>query len=84
MIRNFLLALAAGTSLILQAQQRLKINRDRLWGTLQQLATYGRDADGQPNRVAYSDGDIAGRAYVTELMRQAGLTVRTDAAGNLV
>ena len=84
MIRNFLLALAAGTSLILQAQQPLKINRDRLWGTLQQLATYGRDADGQPNRVAYSDGDIAGRAYVTELMRQAGLTVRTDAAGNLI
>lgn len=84
MNRIFLLALTAGATLALRGQELPLVNQDRLSGTLQQLATYGRDADGQPNRVAYSDGDIAGRAYVTNLMREAGLTVSTDAAGNLI
>ncbi len=79
-----LLLLISMTPLWLMAQAQPRVNRDRLWGTLQQLATYGLDAGGRPNRVAYSDGDIAGRAYVTGLMRQAGLEVRTDAAGNLI
>jgi N-carbamoyl-L-amino-acid hydrolase len=33
--------------------------------------------------VAYSDADIKGRQYVTDLMRAAGLTVRIDPAGNI-
>ncbi len=69
---------------VLQGQENLRVDADRLEGTLMQLATYGRDADGQPNRVAFSDGDLAGREYVRGLMREAGLTVRTDAAGNLI
>ncbi|MDG1572565.1 Zn-dependent hydrolase [Robiginitalea sp. M366] len=66
------------------AQEALRVNQDRLQGTLETLATYGKDASGQPNRVAFSDGDIQGRAYVAGLMKQAGLQVRTDAAGNLI
>lgn len=66
------------------AQEDLRVNPDRLQGTLDQLASYGRDADGAPNRVAFSDGDLHGREYVVGLMRQAGLEVRTDAAGNLI
>jgi N-carbamoyl-L-amino-acid hydrolase len=35
------------------------------------------------SRVAYSDADLAGRRYVMDLMRAAGLTPRIDAAGNI-
>jgi N-carbamoyl-L-amino-acid hydrolase len=36
------------------------------------------------NRVAYSDSDLAGRAFTLDLVREAGLTSRVDAAGNIV
>ncbi len=35
------------------------------------------------SRVEYSDADIAGRAFVMDLMRKAGAIVHIDAAGNL-
>lgn len=34
-------------------------------------------------RVAYFDADIAGRAYVMGLMRDAGLNLHIDTAGNI-
>ena len=42
----------------------------------------GTFADGV-SRVAYTDADIAGRRYVMDLMRGAGLTPRIDPAGNI-
>ncbi len=42
----------------------------------------GTFADGV-SRVAYSDADLAGRRYVLDLMRAAGLEPRVDAAGNI-
>ena len=42
----------------------------------------GTFADGV-SRVAYSDADVAGRRYVIDLMRAAGLDPRVDAAGNI-
>lgn len=45
---------------------------------------FGGTPDGGTTRLAYSDEDIAGRAYAAELMRRAGLEVASDLAGNLV
>jgi beta-ureidopropionase / N-carbamoyl-L-amino-acid hydrolase len=42
----------------------------------------GTFADGV-SRVAYSDADVAGRRYLTNLMRTAGLEPRIDPAGNI-
>jgi N-carbamoyl-L-amino-acid hydrolase len=36
------------------------------------------------DRVAYSQADIDAREYIRGLMREAGLEVRTDTAGNLI
>jgi N-carbamoyl-L-amino-acid hydrolase len=36
------------------------------------------------SRVAFSDADIAGRKYIGGLMQEAGLTLRVDAAGNII
>ena len=66
----------------------LRVNGERLRATLEGLSRFGRPAGGSfadgVSRTAYSDADIAGRAYVIDLMRQAGLNPRIDAAGNIL
>jgi N-carbamoyl-L-amino-acid hydrolase len=57
---------------------------DRLLAQLQELAQFGSNANGGVSRVAYSPADLQARGWVTRLMRDAGLTVRVDAAGNIV
>jgi N-carbamoyl-L-amino-acid hydrolase len=63
------------------------INAARLRTHLEELSVYGRPAGGTfadgVSRVAYSDADVAGRAYVRKLMDTAGLKTRIDAAGNI-
>ena len=75
-----MLVLSAG----LLAQENPTVDADRLSQSLDALAGYGRDADGQPNRVAFSDGDLEGRTYVIGLMEKAGLETSVDAAGNII
>ena len=64
-----------------------RVDAARLQGTLEQLSVFGRPAGGSfadgVSRVAYSDADVAGRAYAMELMRAAGLNPHVDAAGNI-
>ncbi|MFZ0214325.1 MAG: Zn-dependent hydrolase [Candidatus Dormiibacterota bacterium] len=43
-----------------------------------------RDGAGGIFRVAFSSADLAGRAYVEERMRDLGLAVRRDEAGNTI
>ena len=59
------------------------VNQQRLWQTLEKLSEFGRNPDGGVSRVGFTEADIAGRAYVLGLMREAGLEVRVDAAGNI-
>ena len=57
---------------------------ERVQEHLTALARFGANPEGGVSRIAYSDADIAGRAYVKSLMEAAGLEVRIDAAGNLI
>jgi beta-ureidopropionase / N-carbamoyl-L-amino-acid hydrolase len=59
------------------------IQQERLWGTLQKLGEFGKNPEGGVSRVGFTEADLAGRAYVMGLMREAGLEVRIDAAGNI-
>ena len=59
------------------------INSERLNSTLQALGRIGESPAGM-QRVAFSPDDVLGRSYVMELMRQAGLSVRVDPAGNII
>ena len=61
----------------------LSINASRLNDNLSALGRIGQTDEGM-QRVAFSAFDIAGRNYVIELMRSAGLSVRIDAAGNII
>jgi N-carbamoyl-L-amino-acid hydrolase len=62
----------------------LRIDGARLNGEVQALRRFGGTPDGGTHRVAYSDQDLAAREWVGSLMKDAGLSVYTDAAGNLV
>ncbi len=61
----------------------LHVNGARLNDALARFDAIGRTAGGI-NRVAYSEADVAGRAFTLDLFRQAGLTPRLDAAGNIL
>ena len=62
----------------------LRINGKRVNGHLLELSRFGKNPEGGVTRVAYSDVDLQGRAYVIQLMRDAGLDVVIDPAGNIV
>lgn len=77
---------AAGTLGIGQAagsQQELRCNGVRINEHLTQLSVFGRNPQGGVSRVAYSDADLQGRAFVMGLMKAANLDVSVDTAGNI-
>lgn len=61
-----------------------RVNGARLNSHIQELAEFGKNAQGGVSRVAYSEADRQGREYVMGLMRAAKLDVSIDAAGNLI
>ena len=54
---------------------------------IERLSVFGRPSGGTfadgVSRVAYSDADVAGRSFVMDIMRSAGLVPRIDQAGNI-
>lgn len=68
----------------IKAQELILANSDRLEARILAIASFGADADGGVNRHAYSEADIRARAYVIRLMKEAGLKVRFDEAGNII
>ncbi|MGN6454148.1 MAG: M20/M25/M40 family metallo-hydrolase, partial [Steroidobacteraceae bacterium] len=60
------------------------VDSGRVQQHLTELARFGTNPEGGVSRVAFSDADVAGRAYGKRLMEAAGLEVRFDAAGNLI
>lgn len=65
------------------AAPKFHIDSQRLQGTLEKLSEFGRNPEGGVTRLGYSDTELAAHDYVIRLMKQAGLEVRRDPAGNL-
>lgn len=59
------------------------MNGARLNDWLAQFDKIGRTAGGI-NRVAYSENDLAGRAFAQRLFRESGLTMHLDTLGNML
>ena len=76
------LILAAGA--LGQPQTSLRVNAQRIGDHLRALSKFGPNPQGGVSRVAYSEADLQGRAYAMTLMKDAGLTVHIDDAGNIV
>ena len=62
--------------------KNLKVNGQRIESRIMELAKFGRDEKGRGYRVAYTKGDIEGRAWFMDLMKKAGLDPTIDAAFN--
>ncbi len=61
-----------------------KVEEERLVSGIESLSGFGKDSLGRGYRVAFSKGDKEARAWFVKQMKQAGLDVRIDAAGNLI
>jgi N-carbamoyl-L-amino-acid hydrolase len=63
------------------------IDGARLRGRLERLSLFGRPPGGSfesgVTRVAYSDADVAARAWLIDEIKSAGLVPRVDPAGNI-
>ena len=60
-----------------------RINPDRLWSSLMDLARIGATPRGGVRRLALTDEDRQGRDQVVRWFREAGLEVRVDEVGNV-
>jgi N-carbamoyl-L-amino-acid hydrolase len=60
----------------------LRINSDRLWASLMELAQIGATPKGGVCRLTLTDLDKQGRDLVTRWAREAGMTVTIDKIGN--
>lgn len=61
----------------------LRINSERLRNDIAELAQVGRQGNNGIYRMAFSDGDMAGRAWFRQKTEQAGLEFYQDGAANL-
>lgn len=62
----------------------LKVNGQRIENRINELAKFGQDENGHGYRVAYTKGDIEGRAWFVQLMKNAGLNPTIDSGGNII
>jgi len=62
---------------------QLRINGDRLWNSLMDLAKLGATEKGGVCRIALTDLDRQGRDLFTRWAREAGCEVRVDQIGNI-
>jgi N-carbamoyl-L-amino-acid hydrolase len=61
----------------------LRINSDRLWDSLMELAKIGATPKGGVKRLTLTDLDKQGRDLVTSWARDAGLSITIDQIGNV-
>ena len=59
------------------------IDGDRLWGRLFELGELGKQQGGGVTRLSFTPEERLAKECVTSYMREAGLSVREDAVGNL-
>jgi beta-ureidopropionase / N-carbamoyl-L-amino-acid hydrolase len=87
--RRFLTAAAAALAWppVAPGAQTARVEGARLQRRLEHLSTFGRPAGGTfasgVSRVAYSDADVAARAWLLGEVRTAGFSPRIDPAGNV-
>jgi beta-ureidopropionase / N-carbamoyl-L-amino-acid hydrolase len=67
-----------------ELKKSLAVNGDRLMARIFELAKIGGLANGGVCRLAFTDEDIKARQQVSNWMQEADMTVRVDAAGNVI
>lgn len=60
------------------------INQERLWTRLMELSEIGKQVGGGVTRFSFTEEDEKAKALVASYMKEAGMTIREDAVGNLI
>jgi len=81
---NILLGLLMLPLTLALAEDHIAADPKRMEQRIKALSEHGANADGGVDRVAFSEADIAGRAYIMDLMKGAGLATSVDTAGNII
>jgi len=84
MLRHVALIVYALPAVAAAQSPEIVASAERMQQRIEALGAFGANPEGGVSRVAYSDADRAGREYITQLMREAGLEVRIDTAGNII
>ena len=63
--------------------ENLRINPDRLWNTIHELAEIGPGVAGGSNRQTLTDDDAKGRALFQKWCEAAGMTMGVDKMGTM-
>ena len=79
----YILVLATLFLTCISIEAKLQISGRKVVDQLTKLATYTDHANPAVTRILFTPNDMSGRAYVKELMSEAGLTIREDAVGNI-
>lgn len=65
-------------------QAQLKVNETRLEQRILDLAQFGLQKNGETERVAFSDADVAAQQWVLSQLTEIGLETHIDFAGNII
>jgi N-carbamoyl-L-amino-acid hydrolase len=69
---------------IFKVNSQLSVNQDRLEQRIFDLAKFGLQENGETERVAFSDADVAAQQWVVAELTKMGLDTQVDFAGNVV
>ncbi len=64
--------------------KEIKVNERRIEQRIFELAKFGKDSSGKNYRVAFTKGDQQARTWFIGLMKNTGLDVSIDYAGNII
>ena len=81
---NILLGLLMLPLTLVLAEDNIAADPERMEQRIKALSEHGANVDGGVDRVAFSVADLAGRAYIMDLMKGAGLDTSVDTAGNII
>lgn len=62
----------------------MAINQARLWSRLYELSQFGKQASGGVTRFSFTKEERQAKDLVITYMKEAGMTVREDEAGNVI
>ncbi|NAY91818.1 hydantoinase/carbamoylase family amidase [Muricauda sp. JGD-17] len=82
--RIILILILFGHTVVLSQKNTFKVNQDRLEKRIFDLAQFGMQENGETERVAFSDADIAARDWVVKTMKDMNMEVQIDFAGNII
>lgn len=69
---------------LLSIDAQISVNQDRLEKRIMDLAQFGIQENGETERVAFSDADVAAQQWIIEQLKAMDIETHIDFAGNVI